>query len=68
MCLLPVSVLYVCTNHEVLGELSSARNEKDNSTVPGAGIYKNDVLFQIRHVYREIHALKGNDRVRNACC
>lgn len=35
------------TNHEVFGELSSAGDEKDDSTVPGAGIYKNDVLFQM---------------------
>jgi len=48
MCLLPPSVPYrVCVCREVLGDLSSAGDEKDGSTVPGAGIYKNDVLFQM---------------------
>jgi len=37
----------VCVCREVLGDLSSAGDEKDGSTVPGAGIYKNDVLFQM---------------------
>ena len=52
----------------MLVELSSARDEKDDAVVIGAGIYRKDVLFQMWHVCREIHALKGNDRVRNACC
>jgi hypothetical protein len=49
MCLLPAfrTLSYMCTNHEMLGELSYAGDEKDDSTVPGAGIYKNDVLFQM---------------------
>lgn len=44
---LPASVSYMCTNHGVLGELSSARDEKDDAVLIGAGIYRKDVLFQM---------------------
>jgi hypothetical protein len=47
----------MCTNYGMLGELSSARDEKDDAIVIGAEGYRNDVLFQMWHVYREIHAL-----------
>jgi hypothetical protein len=31
----------------MLGELSSARDEKDDAMVIGAEVYRNDVLFQM---------------------
>lgn len=43
----PVSVSYVCTNHDMLGEVSSVRDEKEDAVVPGAEVYKDDVLFQM---------------------
>jgi hypothetical protein len=68
MCLFPPPYRTFVRIIGVLVELSSARDEKDDAVVIGAGIYRKDVLFQMWHVCREIHALKGNDRVRNACC
>ena len=44
---LPASLSYMRTNHGVLGELSSARDEEDDAVVIGAGLYKNAVLFQM---------------------
>lgn len=36
-----------CANHDVPGELSSARDEKDDAMVLGEGLHKDEVMFQM---------------------
>jgi hypothetical protein len=47
MCLFPPPYRTIVRIIGVLVELSSARDEKDDAVVIGAGIYRKDVLFQM---------------------